>query len=91
MQPHRQYKLNPKIMETQSVIVFSGLAIDVNMVKKLLQNSGIDCYAQNRNAGENENGWAEQGFDPYVELLVTQDRADEATAIIEKFLNTKAE
>ncbi|MBQ5575514.1 MAG: DUF2007 domain-containing protein [Bacteroidales bacterium] len=78
-------------METQSVIVFSGLAIDVNMVKKLLQNSGIDCYAQNRNAGENENGWAEQGFDPYVELLVTQDRADEATAIIDKFLNTKAE
>ena len=78
-------------METQSVKVFSGLAIDVNLVKKLLQSNGIDCYAQNRNAGENENGWAEQGFDPYVELLVTQDRADEATAIIDAFLNTKAE
>jgi hypothetical protein len=79
-------------METQSVIVFSGLAIDVNTIKKLLQNSGIDCFAQNRNAGDNENGWAEQGFDPYVELFVTQpDRADEATAIIDAFLNTKAE
>lgn len=79
-------------METLSVKVFSGLAIDVNLVKKLLQSNGIDCYAQNRNAGENENGWAEQGFDPYVELFVTSpDRADEATALIEQFLNTKAE
>ena len=91
MQPHRQYKLNPKIMETKSVIVFSGLAIDVNMVKKLLQSNGIESYAQNRNAGENENGWAEQGFDPFVELYVSKDRADEATALIENFLNTKAE
>jgi len=87
----QEYKLNLTIMEKQSVMVFSGLAIDVNIVKKLLRNSGIDCYAQNRNAGENENGWAEQGFDPYVELYVSQDRADEATALIEKFLNTKAE
>ena len=78
-------------METQSVKVFSGLAIDVNLVKKLLQSNGIDCYAQNRNAGDNENGWAEQGFDPYVELFVVPDRADEATALIDKFLNTKAE
>ncbi|MBO4772072.1 MAG: DUF2007 domain-containing protein [Bacteroidales bacterium] len=79
-------------METLSEKVFSGLAIDVNLVKKLLQSNGIDCYAQNRNAGENENGWAEQGFDPYVELFVTsQDRAEEATALIEQFLNTKAE
>jgi hypothetical protein len=61
------------------------------MVKLLLQIFVIDFYAQNRNAVENECGWAEQGFDPYVELLVTQDRADEATAIIDKFLNTKAE
>ncbi len=91
MQPHRQYKLNPKIMENQSVIVFSGLAIDVNMVMKLLQSHGIESYAKNRNAGDNENGWAEQGFDPYVELLVSPDRADEATALIENFLNTKAE
>ena len=88
----QEYKLNLTIMEKQSVMVFSGLAIDVNIVKKLLQNSGIDCYAQNRNAGDNENGWAEQGFDPYVELFVTSpDRADEATALIDKFLNTKAE
>jgi hypothetical protein len=79
-------------MEKQSVMIFSGLAIDVNIVKKLLQSNGIDCYAQNRNAGDNENGWAEQGFDPYVELFVTSpDRADEATALIEQFLNTKAE
>ena len=79
-------------METLSEKVFSGLAIDVNLVKKLLQSNGIDCYAQNRNAGENENGWAEQGFDPYVELFVTQpDRAEEATALIDTFLNTKAE
>ena len=79
-------------MENQSVIVFSGLAIDVNMVMKLLQSHGIESYAKNRNAGDNENGWAEQGFDPYVELFVTQpDRADEATAIIDAFLNTKAE
>ncbi|MBP5683433.1 MAG: DUF2007 domain-containing protein [Bacteroidales bacterium] len=78
-------------METQSEQVFSGLAIDVNLVKKLLQSNGIDCYARNRNAGENENGWAEQGFDPFVELYVAKDRADEATALIEKFLNTKAE
>jgi hypothetical protein len=78
-------------METKSVKIFSGLAIDVSMLKKHLTNNGIDCYAQNRNAGENENGWAEQGFDPYVELYVSQDRADEATALIEKFLNTKAE
>ncbi len=88
----QEYKLNLTIMEKQSVMVFSGLAIDVNIVKKLLRNSGIDCYAQNRNAGDNENGWAEQGFDPYVELFVTSpDRADEATALIDKFLNTKAE
>ena len=33
-------------METQSVIIFSGLAIDVNMVKKLLQSHGIDSYAK---------------------------------------------
>jgi hypothetical protein len=78
-------------MENQSVIVFSGLAIDVNMVMKLLQSHGIESYAKNRNAGDNENGCAEQGFDPYVELLVSPDRADEATALIENFLNTKAE
>ena len=78
-------------MEKQSVKVFSGLAIDVSMLKKHLINNGIDCYAQNRNAGDNENGWAEQGFDPYVELYVSPDRAEEATALIEQFLNTKAE
>lgn len=78
-------------METQSVKIFSGLAIDVSMLKKHLTSNGIDCYAQNRNAGENETGWAEQGFDPYVELYVSTDRADEATALIEKYLNTKAE
>lgn len=78
-------------METQSVKVFSGLAIDVNTVKKHLASQGIECYAENRNAGDNGNGWAEHGFDPYMELKVPKEQAQKAEELINEFLNTKAE
>ncbi len=91
MPKYKKTHINPNTMETKSVKVFSGLAIDVNTVKKHLESKGINCYAENRNAGDNGNGWAETGFDPYVELFTTEDQAIKAKELVDELLNTKAE
>lgn len=77
-------------METQLYKVFSGLAIDVSMVKKHLEKNGIKCYAQNRNGADNSQ-WSAPGFDPYIDLQVEKDKVESAVTLIESFMNAKAE
>ncbi|MCQ2253792.1 MAG: DUF2007 domain-containing protein [Bacteroidales bacterium] len=78
-------------MEAQLYKVFSGLAIDVNIVKKHLEKNSIKCYVENRNGSDNKSEWSESGFDPYVDLKVEEDKVESAINLIEEFLNTKAE
>ncbi|MCQ2253636.1 MAG: DUF2007 domain-containing protein [Bacteroidales bacterium] len=77
-------------MEEQLYKVFSGVAIDVSMVKKHLEQNGIKCYAENRNGADNSQ-WSAPGFDPYIDLKVGENMVEKAIALIEKFMTAKAE
>lgn len=71
--------------------IFSGLAIDVRLIKKYLESNGIKCYADNSNASANNSKWAGNGFDPCIDLMVDETQASKARQLVEEFLNTKAE
>lgn len=78
-------------METQLYKVFSGLAIDVNIVRKHLEQNGIKCFVANRHAGDGDSQWSVPTFDPNVDLEVEADNVEKAVKLIDVFLKTKAE
>lgn len=72
-------------MEKQLYTVFSGLAFDVSMVKKLLEKNGIRCYAENHKDLGTESKWSQPGFDPCLYLKVEADMVESAINLIESF------
>lgn len=72
-------------MEKQLYTVFSGLAFDVNMIKKHLEKNGIKCYAENHKDSGTESRWSQPGFDPCLYLKVEADMVESAITLIENF------
>ena len=79
------------IMETQLFKVFSGLAIDVNIIRKHLESNGIKCFVDNKHSDNENSKWSEPVFDPNVNLEVEPQNAETALKLIDVFLKTKAE
>ncbi|MBR4266914.1 MAG: DUF2007 domain-containing protein [Bacteroidales bacterium] len=78
-------------METQLYKVFSGPAIDVNIIRKHLESNGIKCFVENRRGDENESKYSVSTFDPTVVLEVEAENVESAVQLIDTFLKTKAE
>jgi len=76
-------------MEKELYTVFSGLAIDVNMVKKHLEKNGVRCCAENHKDSGTESKWSVPGFDPFLYLKVEKDMVEKAVGLIEEFMKEK--
>ncbi|MCQ2249639.1 MAG: hypothetical protein MJZ66_00875 [Bacteroidales bacterium] len=73
-------------MEKELYTVYSGLAIDVSMVKKHLEKNGVRCYAENHKDSGTESEWSVPGFDPCLYLKVEKDMVEKAVGLIEKYM-----
>ena len=78
-------------MEAQLFKVFSGPAIDVNIIRKYLEQNNINCFVENHHGDETQSKWSLPTFDPNVVLEVEEDNVETAIKLIDSFLKTKAE
>lgn len=76
---------NGNSTESSLVEVFAGSFIDAEMVKTILQESGIEVFLKDENMGVIAPWYVSAGGTGAVKVAVSSNNYDKATSIIQKY------
>ena len=73
--------------ENETIIVFAGNAPEANIIKGLLEDSGIKVFLQDEIIGTIAPFYAAPGGAGAVKIVVAKQDSEKAKNIIQEFLN----
>lgn len=79
------FRSNGNSSEGRLVEVFAGFFIDAEMVKAILQESGIEVFLKDENMGVIAPWYVSAGGNGAVKVAVSSNDCDKATSIIQKY------
>lgn len=71
--------------EIESIEIFSGITWQAQMVKNLLENSGIEAFLQDEIIGSLNFPWASSGGKGLVKVMVSSSDYENAKLIVDEY------